>query len=122
VPCRVFVPTDAPARAVYVHLHGGGMVLGVPEMNDVGNAELAHRHGVVVVSVGYRTAPEHPHPAGVDDAWSVARWVLDHGGTEFGASDVLLGGESAGAYLAVMTLLRLRDEDTGLRRVLVWRL
>ncbi len=55
------------------------MVLGVPEMNDPGNAELAPRHGVVVVSVGYRTAPEHPHPAGIDDAHAVARWVLDHG-------------------------------------------
>jgi acetyl esterase/lipase len=117
VPCRVFLPTESPARAVYVHLHGGGMVLGVPEMNDTGNADLAHRHGIVVVSVGYRTAPEHPHPAGIDDAWSVTRWVLDHGEAEFGPRDVLLGGESAGAYLAVMALLRLRDEHAELRRV-----
>jgi len=118
VPCRVFLPTNAPARAVYVHLHGGGMVLGVPEMNDAGNAEFAHRHQVVVVSAAYRLAPEHPHPAGIDDAHAVTRWVLEHGESEFGTRDVLLGGESAGAYLAVMALLRLRDEHADLGRVL----
>ena len=45
VPCRVFRPS-VPARAVIVHLHGGGMVLGAPVMNDAGNAALAERHGV----------------------------------------------------------------------------
>lgn len=121
VPCRVFLPAAAPdtttARAVVVHLHGGGMVLGVPEMNDAGNAELARRHRVAVVSVGYRTAPEHPYPAGIDDAHRVTRWALEHGHAELGARDVLLAGESAGAYLAVMTLLRLHDEHVDLGRV-----
>jgi acetyl esterase/lipase len=101
VPCRVF-PSPAPPRALVVHLHGGGMVLGAPVMNDAGNAALAEQHGVEVVSVGYRIAPEHPHPAAIDDAHRVARALLERG-------DVLLVGESAGAYLAVMTLLRLRD-------------
>jgi acetyl esterase/lipase len=102
---------------MYVHLHGGGMVLGVPEMNDTGNAELARRHGIAVVSVGYRTAPEHPHPAGIDDSLRVTRWLLKHGTEELGAGELVLGGESAGAYLAVMTLLRLRDEHADLSRV-----
>jgi acetyl esterase/lipase len=118
VPCRVFLPSDATARAVVVHLHGGGTVLGVPEMNDVGNAAWADRHRVAVVSVGYRLAPEHPFPAGVDDAHRVTRWVLAHGDVEVGARDVLLAGESAGAYLAVMALLRLRDEGADLGTVL----
>jgi acetyl esterase/lipase len=117
VPCRVFAPGETPPRAVYVHFHGGGMVLGTPEMNDSANAELARRHDVAVVSVGYRTAPEHPHPAGVDDAVAVTQWVLDHGRDELGAGDLVLGGESAGAYLAVMTLLRLRDAGVDLGRV-----
>jgi acetyl esterase/lipase len=117
VPCRTFLPLSPP-RGVVIHLHGGGMVLGVPEMNDTGNAEFAERHRVVVISAAYRTAPEHPHPAGIEDAHTAARWVLDHGEAEFGTRDVLLGGESAGAYLAVMTLLRLRAEHADLRRVL----
>jgi acetyl esterase/lipase len=110
VPCRVFA-SPAPARGVLVHLHGGGMVVGQPEMNDAGNAALAQRHGVMVVSVDYRLAPEHPYPAGIDDALRVTRWALDRG-------NVLVAGESAGAYLAVMTLLRLRDEQAVLGRVL----
>lgn len=114
VPCRVFRPSAAP-RAVYVHVHGGGMVLGVPEMNDAGNAALAAEHDVVVVSVGYRTAPEHPHPAAIDDVHAVASWVLDRGEAELGTRTLLLGGESAGAYLAVMTALRLRDQQPDLR-------
>jgi acetyl esterase/lipase len=103
VPCRVF-PSPAPPRGVLVHLHGGGMVVGTPSMNDAGNAALAEQHRVEVVSVDYRLAPEHPHPAAIDDAHRVARALLGRG------DDVLLVGESAGAYLAVMTLLRLRDE------------
>jgi acetyl esterase/lipase len=117
VRCRVFAPATSSARAVYVHLHGGGMVLGTPEMNDGGNAALAERHGVAVVSVGYRTAPEDPHPAGIDDAVAVTQWVLAHAADELGAREVLLGGESAGAYLAVMTLLRLRDDGADLHRI-----
>src|SRR5437762_241251 len=65
VPCRVFRPS-APAKAVYLHLHGGAMMLGSPLMNDVSNADLAARLGLAVVSVDYRLAPEHPFPAGSD--------------------------------------------------------
>ena len=59
VACRVFRP-ERPARAVYLHFHGGAMMLGSPLMNDVANADLASRFDVAVVSVDYRLAPEHP--------------------------------------------------------------
>ena len=65
VPCRVFTP-DGPATAVYLHFHGGGMIMGEPVMNDTGNLALTKDHGVAVVSVDYRLAPEHPFPAGPD--------------------------------------------------------
>ena len=84
VPCRVFRP-DGPATAIYLHFHGGGMMLGAPEMNDAGNLDLSRRHGMAVVSVDYRLAPEHPFPAGPDDGIAVARWLLDNGGAEFGS-------------------------------------
>ena len=64
VPCRVFRP-ERPARAVYLHFHGGAMILGSPLMNDVANADLSSRFDLAVVSVDYRLAPEHPHPAGL---------------------------------------------------------
>ena len=117
VPCRVFRP-EGPARAVFVHFHGGGMILGSPLMNDPGNRQLADRHQVAVVSVDYRLAPEHPYPAGPDDGVAVVRWLLEHGAAEFGTDRLLLGGESAGGYMAAAVLLRLREVPGALDRVL----
>ena len=106
------------ARAVFVHFDGGGMILGSPMMNDPGNRQLADRHQVAVVSVDYRLAPEHPYPAGPDDGVAVLRWLLDHGSAEFGSDRLLLGGESAGGYMAAAMLLRLREIPGALGRVL----
>jgi acetyl esterase/lipase len=116
VPCRVFVP-DGPAAAVYLHFHGGGMITGAPEMNDLGNADLCRRFGIAVVSVDYRLAPEHPFPAGPDDGVQVAAWLLDHAEAEFGSGRLLIGGESAGGYMAAAVLLRIRDELSAADRV-----
>jgi acetyl esterase/lipase len=116
VPCRVFRP-DAPARAIYLHFHGGAMMLGSPLMNDVSNADYSSRFGLAVVSVDYRLAPEHPHPAGSDDCLAVARWLVEHGETELGGSRLIVGGESAGGYYAALTLLRIRDELDAIDRV-----
>jgi acetyl esterase len=109
VPCRVFRP-ERPAVAIYLHFHGGGMILGAPEMNDGGNLDLSRRFDLAVVSVDYRLAPEHPFPAGPDDGVAVARWLFEHGQEEFGADRLLTGGESAGGYMAAAVLLRIRDE------------
>src|SRR6478735_1113027 len=117
VPCRVFRP-ERPARAVYLHFHGGAMILGSPLMNDVANADLSSRFDLAVVSVDYRLAPEHPHPAGSDDCLAVARWIMEHGEAEFGTPRVLIGGESAGGYYAALTTLRIRDELDAIDRVI----
>jgi acetyl esterase/lipase len=66
--------------------------------------------GLVAASVDYRLAPEHPYPAGPDDCEAAARWLVDGGYLELGAPPFFaIGGESAGAHLAVVTLLRLRE-------------
>jgi acetyl esterase/lipase len=109
VRCRVFLPDDLPATGTYVHVHGGGFVLGCPEMNDTQNLNFSREKRLAVVSVDYRLAPEHPYPAAQDDVFAVTSWVLDHAEAEFGSSRVVIGGESAGASLSVTTLLRLRD-------------
>jgi acetyl esterase len=117
VPCRVFRP-DGPATAVYLHFHGGGMALGAPEMNDAANLALTQSHGLAVVSVDYRLAPEHPFPAGPNDGVAVAAWLLEHAEAEFGSSRLVIGGESAGGYMAAAVLLRIRDELSAAHRVL----
>ncbi len=80
------------------------MTLGSPLLNDQSNAMLAEQLRVEVISVDYRLAPEHPHPAGLDDCTAVAERLLNSD-----VGPIVVGGESAGAYFAVMTLLRLRD-------------
>jgi acetyl esterase/lipase len=117
VPCRVFRP-EGPAKAVFVHFHGGGMILGSAQMNDPGNRAMADRHQVAVVSVEYRLAPEHPYPAGPDDGVAVVRWLLENGVAELGTDRLLVGGESAGGYMAAAVMLRMRDIPGALDRLL----
>jgi acetyl esterase len=106
---RVLAP-DGAATGVYLHIHGGGWVLGDHDMQDALAWELVQATGMIAVSVGYRLAPEHPYPAGPDDCEDAARWLLDRGARDLDApARYTIGGESAGAHLAVVTLLRLRD-------------
>jgi acetyl esterase len=121
--CRVFLPEDsADAGVLYLHFHGGGMISGAPEISDAGNLAVSRRHRIPVISASYRLAPEHPFPAGVDDGLAVARWLLENGAKPageggFGARRIILGGESAGGYLAAAVLLRIRDELGAVDRV-----
>jgi len=108
IPLRVFRPKGEP-RGVYLHLHGGGHALGSEDMMDPAHDALANATGAVVVSVGYRLAPEHPYPAGPDDCEAAALWLLEHARREFGSERLAIGGESAGAHLSAITLVRLRD-------------
>ena len=97
-------------NGVYLHLHGGGWTFGAPHHNDVVLEELARAAGLAIVSVDYRLAPEHPYPAGLDDCEAAALWLVEHAQAEFGSKRLAIGGESAGAHLSVVTLLRLRDK------------
>jgi acetyl esterase/lipase len=99
------------SNGVYLHIHGGGWVLGTADLSDVPNETMARSAGVTVVSVDYRLAPEHPYPAGFDDCVAAAKWLIANGKSEFGTDRFTIGGESAGANLAAATLLRVRDED-----------
>jgi acetyl esterase len=109
---RVYVPqTAAPGTGIIVHFHGGGWLTGSIEMSDDACRFLANRSGCVVMSAGYRFAPEHPFPAAVDDAWAALQWAARHAG-DFGAdgSRVAAIGTSAGATLAAAICLRAAQE------------
>ena len=106
---RVLAPKGEP-RGAYLHLHGGGWVIGAADESDVGLQAIADEAGLVGVSVEYRLAPEDPYPAAQDDCEDAALWLLEHGPSELGVpARYTIGGESAGGHLSATTLLRLRD-------------
>jgi acetyl esterase/lipase len=104
---RVIAPKSP--RGIFFHIHGGGWSLGAPELNDPLLESIADGANVACVSVKYRLAPEYPYPAGPDDCEAAALWVVREGVKRFGTSKLSIGGESAGAHLSAVTLLRLRD-------------
>jgi acetyl esterase len=108
IPVRLFRPKGR-ARGLYLHIHGGGWILGRPDMGDATNERLADRFDLAVLSVDYRLAPEHPYPAANDDCQAAAAWLLEKGQSEFGADRLFIGGESAGGHLTLVTGLRVRD-------------
>ncbi|MBI1181373.1 MAG: alpha/beta hydrolase fold domain-containing protein [Alphaproteobacteria bacterium] len=116
-PVGLRIVAPASPRGVYLHIHGGGWVNGANDQNDPLLERLADRHGLAAVSVNYRLAPEDPYPAAPDDCEAAALWLVRHAGEAFGADWLAIGGESAGAHLAAVTLLRLRDRHgfTGFR-------
>ena len=107
ISLRVFVPDNV--TGVYLHIHGGGFMLGGAEQQDEFLAQISQACQVAVVSVDYRLAPEHPYPAGADDCEAVAVWLAENSLEELGSSALIIGGESAGANLSVATLIRMRD-------------
>jgi acetyl esterase len=107
---RVLAPEGAAPTGVYLFMHGGGFVFGGADAQDPVLGSLVESTGMCAVSVDYRLALEHPYPAGPDDCEDAALWLLDGGADRLGAPPSLtIGGDSAGAHLAVVTLLRLRD-------------
>ncbi|MDW8803288.1 alpha/beta hydrolase fold domain-containing protein [Streptomyces scabiei] len=107
---RVYIPDADGPLPVLVHYHGGGFLAGSLDLADSPARWLASNLGAVVVAAGYRLAPEHPFPAGADDAFSALQWVHDHIG-EYGGDPerVVVIGESSGANLAAVVALRARD-------------
>jgi len=116
IKVRVVRPTTK-AAGIYLHIHGGGWVLGAHDMQDVLLKEVAGA-GFVAASIDYRLAPEHPYPAGPDDCEDAVVHLLEHGPKMFDApAHFVIGGESAGGHLAVVTLVRLRDKHPNLPKI-----
>jgi acetyl esterase/lipase len=109
IKLRVLRP-DRAATGIYLHIHGGGWTLGGHDMQDLTLKWLANETGLCVASINYRLAPENPYPAAPDDCEDAVLHLLSHGSELLEAPRrFAIGGESAGAHLAVVTLLRLRD-------------
>jgi acetyl esterase len=111
VPIRVYTPTAAERLGVIVYFHGGAFFLGSLETHDHVARELAAATGFVVVSVGYRRAPEAAFPAGLDDCYAAVRWVAGHG-DELGwdGERLALAGDSSGGNFVAAVAARAHDD------------
>jgi len=106
-PRNSSVPTPA-----LIWLHGGGYVMGRPEMDDRWCIRCARSLGITVASVDYRRAPEHPFPAPLEDAYAALLWVHSHGG-DLGIDPrrIAVGGASAGGGLAAALAQLAHDRE-----------
>ncbi len=111
ISLRVYTPQGSgPERlSGLVYFHGGGLVAGSLDTHDSLCRTFCVEIGCRLIAVDYRLAPEHPFPAAIDDALTALRWVLDHA-EELGVNpaQVVVGGDSAGATLAVIATQELR--------------
>ncbi|MGA5200716.1 alpha/beta hydrolase [Streptomyces variegatus] len=108
--CRPAVPEHAGPRPVIYHVHGGGMIIGNNRVGVDVPLAWARALDAVVVSVEYRLAPEHPHPAPVEDVYAGLLWTADHA-AELGADPerIVIAGASAGGGLCAALALLTRD-------------
>lgn len=95
---------------VVMNFHGGGWVSGDPKQSEWWCAGISAAAGVVVVSVDYRLAPEHPFPVPVEDCFAATRWVAEHGADlDVDGRRLAVMGDSAGGNLAAVVALMARD-------------
>jgi acetyl esterase len=108
-PARLYRPAGEGPWPTTLYFHGGGFVIGDLDTHDQLCRRLCRDAATVVVSVDYRLAPEHPFPAGLDDALAVTRWAADHPEELGGDPRLAVGGDSAGGNLAAVVTQTVPD-------------
>ncbi|MEM6710200.1 MAG: alpha/beta hydrolase [Pseudomonadota bacterium] len=111
VRCLLYCPESVNAsRGAYLHIHGGGYILGAADDADAMNIALAAALDIVVLSVDYRLAPEAPIPAPLEDCYGGLAWLHEHA-ERLGVdrNRIAIGGESAGGGLAAALAILARD-------------
>lgn len=108
IPTRVIRPKNGkPVHAVFLHIHGGGWVLQDEKSQDLALQDIVDHTGMLAFSIGYRLAPENPFPAGPNDCYDAAEWLVNNAVSSFGVPLGFVGGESAGAHLSMLVALHL---------------
>jgi acetyl esterase/lipase len=112
IGARHYRPDNDHVGALLMFFHGGGWVVGDLDSHDNICRLICRDTGIHVLSVAYRLAPEHPAPAGLQDAYAAYRWALEHGG-DLGTRPgiVAVGGDSAGGNLATVVARMGRDDS-----------
>jgi len=114
IPIRCYMPAGDGPFPIFVYFHGGGWVLGNLDLADNVARTLCHYGQMSVISVDYRLAPEHPFPAGLEDAYAAYLWAADPENAQEVRGNIqqfIVGGDSAGGNLAAALSLKARDEN-----------
>jgi epsilon-lactone hydrolase len=111
VPAEWVRADGARSDAALLYLHGGGYCIGSPNTHRNLAAQLSRRMCIPVLLLDYRLAPEHPHPAAVEDATTAYRFLLASG---IAPERLAVAGDSAGGGLTFATLVALRDDGVPL--------
>lgn len=110
IPIRIYMPKAGSPCGALIYLHGGGWVVGSIEGHDEVCRRLSNDSGALVISVGYRLAPEHKFPAGLEDSYAATAWVAANAATlGYPAGRIAVGGDSAGGNLSAAIALMARD-------------
>ena len=109
------------AGPLFVFFHGGGFVLGDLDTHEPFCAEMARELDMPVLAVNYRLSPEHPWPAGIEDAIAAARWAAESpGALDREVTGLVLAGDSAGGNFTIIVALALRDEPARVPVLAQW--
>jgi acetyl esterase len=112
IPVRIYTPDGEGPFPVLLWIHGGGWVRDSIDGNDPICRTLTNQAGCAVVSVGYRLAPEHPFPVGLEDCYAALEWITENPEIVLGDPDrIAVGGKSAGGNLTVALSLLVRDRN-----------
>lgn len=114
VPARIYQPEGAGPFPTVAYFHGGGYVIGNLDTHDNMCREICRVAQAAVVSVDYRLAPEHPFPAGIEDAVAAAKWIVANARELGGNGIVAVAGDSAGGNFSAAVAQQLRDAGTPL--------
>jgi acetyl esterase len=114
VPVRIYTPAEAGEYGLIVYFHGGAFFLGSLDTHDHLARTLAKETGHKVISVGYRRAPEHAYPAGLQDCYAVVQWAAANGERLRWDGKVLaVAGDSSGGNFAAAVTAMAHDDGFG---------
>jgi len=112
VPVAWVTTPESNTNRVILYLHGGAYILGSITSSRALTLSFLCMSNARVLAIDYRLAPEHPFPAGLEDAISVYKWLIES--EKIKPENIIIAGASAGGGLTIATLIKLRDEGVPL--------